>query len=1109
MELIETRLLGSELFELRALDTATLSAHTWDLNTEARLIEDNDRHYLIQRDCIVPVAYCDARDQLRHQAGLRLCCLIDRRGDILRLRTVECNGGLELDLQIGVDDRIVDQLKAQQNITQADTGLACAWLRDEFLLKPLDGSNIARAFVGDEGRNKTLRLIGRRREARLRESDGRWVIQQLTPVRRAEQAPMLLEGGLDFVPADAASMLQSPAQRRQFQEYLDAHGDYVDLWRRYASKEWERATESGGELGILHYKDAKPAGEEELEWRFEVDPEQATAFIERWRDLVGGDRQGSAPIEACAEPPAWMRNDQETGADASGKPVVGDAPRLVGDRLSLSYDPNRRHDAPPARGVLCLSVHGERKVHERRNQALERVRTGNNPMPQLHLLLEGQPVPMRSRWRKEPPLSRNARKAFRGTPTERQRQALDIALNTPDVAVVIGPPGTGKTQVIAALQRRVSEIFPDPSTLQYQFIITSFQHDAVDNALSRVDVHGLPPQRVGGRQQRADSDGDDGLNGWSMRQVARLEPRLAEAIASEPVFAALDALREDMLRLRIQPLTPMERAVLAHSIDTSLKQLEDQHGLRSAAPIQARWRDWLAIQTRPPSGEEAGTTPARKQWRRALWAVRISKAAFADDGARQCLRLIDLAKRLGQALSSQESALLDRLASAVVPTEEQLAALAALRQRQLTATRPDYRPPQLRNVLDREGCKVLDALVADLDARLRSRPQWAQLSAISDYLDDLRLDPRRVDEAVRAYTTVVGATCQQSASERMKQVLGLESKDDITFDTVVIDEAARATPLDLLIPMSMARRRIVLVGDHRQLPHLLDPATEDDMERAGDLAESERHALSESLFERLVERLRRLHREHPEQPQRVVTLDTQFRMHPVLGEFVSRTFYEAAGEEAIKSGRTAADFGHAVPGHEGKVCAWIDVPAGERHSRDRRTPSGSRLREVEAERIAREARAMLSACPDLSVGIITFYAAQRDLILERMAEHDLTEQHDGAWRIRSEWRRDGQGEERLCVGTVDAFQGKEFDIVLLSIVRTDAPLRGEDRERALTQKYGFLRLPNRLNVGMSRQQRLLIAVGDAALARAPEVAEAAPGLAAFMQLCEGPNGHVL
>ena len=52
----------------------------------------------------------------------------------------------------------------------------------------------------------------------------------------------------------------------------------------------------------------------------------------------------------------------------------------------------------------------------------------------------------------------------------------------------------------------------------------------------------------------------------------------------------------------------------------------------------------------------------------------------------------------------------------------------------------------------------------------------------------------------------------------------LDLRDGInkTYDLVIVDEAARANPLDLFIPMSMGKK-IILVGDHKQLPHMLEP----------------------------------------------------------------------------------------------------------------------------------------------------------------------------------------------------------------------------------------------------------------------------------------------
>ena len=146
--------------------------------------------------------------------------------------------------------------------------------------------------------------------------------------------------------------------------------------------------------------------------------------------------------------------------------------------------------------------------------------------------------------------------------------------------------------------------------------------------------------------------------------------------------------------------------------------------------------------------------------------------------------------------------------------------------------------------------------------------------------------------------------------------------------------------------------------------------------------------------------------------------------------------------------------------------------------------------------------------PKLSVGVITFYAAQRDKILSSMCEAGLTERDDeGGFRIRDEWRRTSDGRERLRVGTVDAFQGKEFDVVFLSLTRSNrVPVKDEAMRR---RRYGFLLLENRLCVAMSRQHRLLVVVGDPAMVASPESESSVPGLNAFRRLCEGPDGHVV
>ena len=236
------------------------------------------------------------------------------------------------------------------------------------------------------------------------------------------------------------------------------------------------------------------------------------------------------------------------------------------------------------------------------------------------------------------------------------------------------------------------------------------------------------------------------------------------------------------------------------------------------------------------------------------------------------------------------------------------------------------------------------------------------------------------------------------------------------------------------------------------------------------------------------------------------------RMHPLLGDYVSREFYEVHEDGAIESPRADSEFTHDLPGYikRGQPCAaaWLDVP----NERGREVRGISKSRPVEARVIAKEVRRLIDHDSTLTFGVISFYSAQVDEIGLAMIETGLTEPANNArgWQIAEEWattyNAEGRKVERLRIGTVDAFQGKEFDVVFLSVTRSnDLPGETDEQQR---RKYGHLMLENRLCVAMSRQQRLLIAVGDLAFVKADEAAKPLRPLRAFTVLCGGPNGVV-
>src|SRR5262249_3366871 len=172
---------------------------------------------------------------------------------------------------------------------------------------------------------------------------------------------------------------------------------------------------------------------------------------------------------------------------------------------------------------------------------------------------------------------------------------------------------------------------------------------------------------------------------------------------------------------------------------------------------------------------------------------------------------------------------------------------------------------------------------------------------------------------------------------------------------------------------------------------------------------------------------------------------------------VSRHFYD--GE--LNNGRPAEEFVHDLPGYGSAVAAWIDVPADQGPEYGAR----SKNRPAEAATVAAEVDRLIHAAPRLTFGVITFYRDQRDEIWAALEGRKLAEHADrGTYRPVEKllYDQDGNRRDRLLVGTVDAFQGKQFDVVLLSTTRCGprharVPAATDPQYRRwVGQRYGHL-----------------------------------------------------
>lgn len=1104
MQLHESPLLQPEVLVARPAERS-FDPQAWAINDEVILRAEQDAILMRQGDRVARLVPGPQSGAMEHQAANPdvLWLLVRAKANQVGLKCMVPVSSTPLNrLDLCVDQRVADDLHRKGRIAIPAIPDAVEWLNEEFVLASgLRDSRRVFAVIHARGDERKLQLHGRRYQADLtRSAEGPVIVDRLADRPRNSLAPIaVLAGQIGFVDESNPASDIAHLDRTLLDSAVTSYGAYLDLWRLYSEKEWQRDVARAAAIGAVRYASCQPISEEGGGWNLVIDQKSLSALQDAWREHATEDDQ----VEIDESAPEWT-SDRYTDLSAIDKRKrVRARPQFTPGGLLLQTDDWL---APPSTGFVYLSLTGNRTQQERRDHARRAIESGLG-VPTLNRLLQDMPLP-RQRQSNLEGLSPYAKQSFKaGKATVKQELAIKVALNTPDVALIIGPPGTGKTQVIAALERRLAELNEGHAIAQ-QVLISSFQHDAVENALGRTDVYGLPAVKIGARRQ----EGTDPVDTWRHGQHAKVEAELTRLEAEEPGATLLQNLNSLLNELLIAGASADSRAQKFDLLQEMLDQLASVARIRPSLDWRSKWDAYCETMATVAPVSFRLSSAKRQQLTRAVRSLRVLPESFDDDGTRRALLVLRLAQD-SEWCTDSHTEVLNRLSDESAPSLAQLEELRAVRDALLDHLRVDRRPAKVRKTLDESAARLIGELQGELAAKV-AKSRTGAFGVVRQFADALVSQPAWVRRAVENYSSIVGATCQQSASRMMTQLKNVSSDavQAIQFQSVIIDEAARANPLDLFIPMAMARRRVVLVGDHRQLPHILDPVIEEEIrsERSGQVQDD---TYQHSLFERLWRQFKA--REALDGIPRVVMLDMQFRMHPTLGDFISKHFYEAAGLDKVYSGKTEADFPETVPLYGRVVCQWVDVPA--QAGSDERLASGSRLRSAEAIRTAHEVKRLLEQlAPSQSIGVITFYAAQRDRIFQELAKLGIAERGQEGWHIKEEYASNSECPERLRVGTVDAFQGKEFDVVFLSVVRSSGQkLEGrsdyeipEAFERLASRKYGHLRSANRLNVAMSRQRRLLIAVGDRSMFTGPSAKEAVPEMCAFLDLCDEEAARV-
>lgn len=762
----------------------------------------------------------------------------------------------------------------------------------------------------------------------------------------------------------------------------------------------------------------------------------------------------------------------------------------------------------PQTGYIFLNVSGDISRIERRNEARQEIILANSGMPHLASIIEGKSVAKPKRSYIEPISPNTEQKVFpKNPPTPKQKEAIEIALNTPDIALIQGPPGTGKTTVILGVLERINEISDSSDQMFAKNLVTAFQHDAVQNVVDRLDILGLPSIKFG---RKSGETGED----------ERLIEYVVDSWIGDKLYKLNEKYPKYTQNAHMKQFDRLHKSYLlsAHTKDHTIRLLHEVIELLDMKLPYELTQELHQIVRKLEMTNKQNGNPEHAYLVRRIYSIPVHPIAYEDNGANILREVLFRLKRQYQNEFSAEIHAIEQFQQHAHKNAEAYSQLKAAKKSLLVGLLPRddifYTPKQNEEILE------LFAKISDyLNDELLKTHSGEDLVLI-DYIQQFEHNPFAIRNAISNYISVIGATNQQSVGgaivkEKIRQgiISGTDRRSKhILYDNVLIDEAARSNPLDLFIPMSRAKDRIILVGDHRQLPHIVDEKIVRSIEKnvEGDKAISEtiRENIKDSLFENLFTKLKEL--EKADGIKRTITLDQQYRTHPVLGDFVSKNFYEFHGEVPIGSGLPAAHFSHGLPGLENKAAVWMEIP----HTDGPEYSAQSKSRPIEAKRIVTHLKQMMTSdeAKGLNFGVITFYADQVEAIYEELVRQGMAVKEGKKYILLKEYAEEtikGKKIEKLRIGTVDAFQGMEFDFVYLSMVRSNS--MQDDTEEALRKRYGFLMVENRLCVSMSRQKKMLIVAGDRAMLESPNARKAVPALLNYYQLCkeDGPYGKII
>nr|CAD7443654.1 unnamed protein product [Timema bartmani] len=320
---------------------------------------------------------------------------------------------------------------------------------------------------------------------------------------------------------------------------------------------------------------------------------------------------------------------------------------------------------------------------------------------------------------------------------------------------------------------------------------------------------------------------------------------------------------------------------------------------------------------------------------------------------------------------------------------------------------------QLTEKIHRTGLKVVSN--TELQKLQQLKDETGELSSVDE--KRYRMLKKSSEKELLEAADVICCTCVGAGDPRLQR---------LKFHSILIDESMQATEPECMVPVVLGAKQLILVGDHCQLGPVVM------------CKKAARAGLSQSLFERLVVLGIRPFR-----------LEVQYRMHPELSRFPSNFFYEGSLQNGVcAEERKLSKIEFPWPQPDKPM--FFYVTQGQEEIAGSGTSYLNRTEAANVEKLT--TRFLRCGVKPEQIGVITPYEGQRAYLVQYM-------QYQGSLHAKLY--------QEIEVASVDAFQGREKDLIIMSCVRSNDH-----------QGIGFLSDPRRLNVALTRSKYGIIIVGN-------------------------------